>query len=117
MARQRYTATQLIQLARDVGGNKTAAARRLGCDRTTVQNYCNRYPTVERAFEEERQAIADWAESGLRDAVITMREPWAIKFALATLRKDIYSQQIEQVHTGKVEYMIKVIEGLDEDEL
>jgi len=86
--KQRYTAAELIEAAKATGGNKSAAARQLNCDRQTVQNYCNRYPTVNRAFEQERQAMVDWAESGLREAVITRKEPWAIKFTLSTLGKD-----------------------------
>jgi len=86
--KQKYTAEELIAAAQATGGNKSAVARKLNCDRQTVQNYCNRYVTVDRAFEQERQKMIDWAESGLRDAVITHKEPWAIKFTLATIGKD-----------------------------
>lgn len=101
--KQKYTSEELIAAAEATGGNKSAVARQLNCDRQTVQNYCNRYITVNRAFEQERQKMVDWAESGLRDAVIDDKEPWAIKFTLATLGKDRgYVPKVETEQVGKM---------------
>jgi len=99
--KQQYKAEELIEAARKTGGNKAAAARLLGCTRQTVDLYCNRYVTVKQAFDDERETMVDWAESGLRDAVITTKAPWAIKFILRTLGKDRgYTERVEQEITG-----------------
>jgi len=87
VAKQRYTAEQVIEALRGTMGIKSAAARRLGCHWTTVDRYIKRYPTVARAYEEERQSIVDLAEvklvERLKDGDGTM-----IRFVLATLGKD-----------------------------
>ena len=105
MAR-RYTAAELIQAAKETGGNKSAAGRRLGCSRQTVENYCKRYTTVNEAFENERRAMVDWAESHLRKYVIAGAE-WAVKFVLRTLGKDRgYTERTEHSIGGTGEPLV-----------
>ena len=106
----RYTAQQMIEAAQKTGGNKSAAARLLDCHRETVQRYCRNMVTVNAAFEEQRQVMVDWAETGLREAVITRKDPWAIKFVLRTQGKDRgYVERTETEQSGKV--IIEVIRG------
>jgi hypothetical protein len=64
MARsQQYTAKQVIEAIKGTGGIKTVIAQRLGCHRHTVDNYIERYTTVAQAYEDERETVADFAES------------------------------------------------------
>lgn len=59
----RYTAAQVIEAMKGTGGIKTVIAQRLGCHRHTVDNYIERYVTVAQAYENERETVADFAES------------------------------------------------------
>jgi len=64
MARtQQFTAGQVIEAMKGTGGIKTVIAQRLGCHRHTIDNYIERYPTVAQAYEDERETVADFAES------------------------------------------------------
>ena len=95
MAKQRYTTTQLIEAIRGTYGIKTAVAQALGCTRQTVDNYIGRYPTVESAYEEEREKLLDLAESKFAEQIAAGEWP-AIRFALATLGKQRgYSEKLD----------------------
>ena len=64
MARtERYTTKVVIAQIKGSGGFKTVVAKRLGCDRHTVDNYIKRHPTVKRAWEAEAEGLLDVAES------------------------------------------------------
>lgn len=64
MARtQQFTAGQVIEAMKGTGGIKTVIAQRLGCHRHTIDNYIERYSTVAQAYEDERETVADFAES------------------------------------------------------
>jgi len=62
-------------------------AKRLGCSVDTIGRYCQRYPTVAAARDEERGAMVDEAELRLWRA-IQDGQAWAIAFCLKTLGKD-----------------------------
>ena len=68
-------------------GVKAAAARRLGCARSTIDYYIRRYPTVHDAFVEARDILVDDAETALGE-LIDDREWPAVHFTLSTLGKD-----------------------------
>jgi len=63
MASRKYTTEQMIDAIKGTGGVKTVIAQRLECHRHTVDNYIERHPTVKRAYEAERETVADFAES------------------------------------------------------
>ena len=64
MARtERYTTKEVIAQIKGSGGFKTVVAKRLKCDRHTVDNYIKRHPTVARAWEDEAEGLLDVAES------------------------------------------------------
>lgn len=87
MSEQRYTAEQVIEAIKKARGIKAVVARSLGCDRSTVNNYIERYPTVKRAYEEQREVIIDIAEGQLIKKVDSGE--WdAVKYVLSTLGKD-----------------------------
>ena len=83
----RYTADQMITAIRAARGIKAAAARALGCSRSTIDNYIRRYDTVAEAYEEARNTLLDDAESAMA-ALIDAHEWPAVRFILATLGKD-----------------------------
>lgn len=102
--KDRYTATEVIAAIKDSGGIKAAIAKRLGCHRHTVDNYIERYATVKRAYEAEREGIVDLAEGQFVKKISDGFWP-AIRLALLTLGKDrgyVEKQQIEQ--SGKIEH-------------
>jgi hypothetical protein len=62
---ERYTVKQVIEAITDNKGILSSAATALGCNRRTLQNYANRYPTVKEALDEAREAAIDHVESKL----------------------------------------------------
>ena len=63
MAEQQYTVAQVIDAVKDSGGNMSIVAKRLGCDRSTVMRYANRYVTIREALQQADEAVTDLAES------------------------------------------------------
>ena len=78
---ERYTPAEIIAAFRLNHGNVSATARVLECDRSTIQNYVNRYPEVKAAQEEGVEARIDLAEEKLQEAIAD-REAWAVQLAL-----------------------------------
>jgi hypothetical protein len=94
----RYTAAQVIAALRETKGMVFLAAKRLGCDPDTVQNYCKRSPTVQAARDAERGEMVDAAELKLWQS-IQNGEAWGIAYCLSRLGKDRgYVERTE--HTG-----------------
>jgi len=62
-------------------------AERLGCGRSTVYRYVNRYPSVYEALEDERGELLGIAEGGLFERV-QKGDLKAIMFVLKTKGKD-----------------------------
>ncbi len=54
---EKYTAAQVVDAIRHAKGVVTVAARRLGCDPSTVRNYVKRYSTVAQAMHDEREGV------------------------------------------------------------
>ena len=65
MATERYTAGQIIESIEKSKGILASAAKSLGCTRTTVQNYIDRYATVRAAQAEASETTIDFVESQL----------------------------------------------------
>lgn len=97
--RPHWTAAQMAHAIRTSRGILAAAARSLGCERETVVNYCKRYPTVQAAYDEQREVLVDIAESQLIKQVDAGTE-WGVKWVLATLGKD-RGYVTRQENTGK----------------
>lgn len=108
MAKERYTTEEVIAAIREAKGIKMTAARALGCTWWTVNNYCKRHPTVQRAYQETREELVDLAESKLRNKVD--RGAWpAIKWVLATLGKDrgwVERKELTGAEGGPVKWKI-----------
>ena len=61
----KYTAAQMIEAIQEAEGNLTEAARILGCSRTTIYNYMERYVTIKEAYAEANERTIDWVEGKL----------------------------------------------------
>ena len=88
MAKDKYTAEQMITALRETKGMLTLAARKLGCSNTTVMRYINEYPTVKAARDEEREKMGDAVELALYDEAVNKRNTAALIFMAKTLFKD-----------------------------
>lgn len=53
----KYTAAEVAEAVRQTNGVVTRAAEELGCDRSTVYNYADRYVTVREALQTARSGI------------------------------------------------------------
>lgn len=60
-----YKASEFIEAIPGTGGIISTIARRVGCDWHTAKKYIDTYPTVNRAYEDERERVTDLAESVL----------------------------------------------------
>ena len=94
----KYSVEMMIDAIQKADGNLSEAARILGCSRTTVHNYVNKYVTVRATYEEENDKFIDLAEAKLRKTVEKGSLP-AIMFVLKTKGK--HRGYVErQEHTG-----------------
>jgi hypothetical protein len=62
-------------------GNVSAAARALRVTGATLRCFLKKHPDIQEIVEEQREELADMAESQLYNAVLA-GEPWAIRLAL-----------------------------------
>lgn len=104
---KRYKPQQVADAITQAKGFVTYAAQILGCDRSTVHNYINKYSECRQAVQDARAGMLDNAELQLlrqiQDGNIT-----AIIFALKTIGKHrgyVERQQVE--HSG--DPVLKVI--------
>lgn len=97
--KNKFTTKQVIQAITDAKGMLSAAARKLGCDYSTLWNYSKRFPAVQESIDNQREAVTDMAELKLFKA-INAGEAWAVCFYLKTQgKKRGYVERHE--HTGK----------------
>lgn len=82
----KLTAEAVTAAIRDMNGNISAVARRLGVCRQTVYSYIERHPSVKDVLAEARETMIDNAESALYRAVLN-GEAWAVCFFLKTQGK------------------------------
>ena len=95
MAKDRYTAQEVIEALQETRGLRALAARRLGCHVGTVDNYVRRYKSVAAVIEQEREAMLDLAEAKLLSA-INSGEAWAVCFFLKTQgKKRQYTERVQ----------------------
>lgn len=113
----RYAPEEVAEALRKNHGNKSAAARVLGCERRTVQRYCDEHPEVKAACEEGIEIRVDRVEEKWEEAV-EAGEPWAIQLGLrgqgakrghsekteTTINLDyskLTTEQLQQIANGK----------------
>lgn len=109
MARRlRFKKGQIEKAIRESKGMLVMAARKLGCDPSTIHNYLNRWPSLRDVARECNEAVNDMTESKLFDA-IERGEAWAICFRLKCMAKDRgYVERSEVVQSGKVDHNVNV---------
>src|SRR3712207_3616561 len=83
----RYTVSQVIDAIRTHHGLLVLAADALGCSRTTIYSYLERYPAVVEALADERERLVDVAVHGLYHH-LEEEAPWAIALVLKTLGRE-----------------------------
>ena len=76
----------MIDAVQDAKGILAAAARQLGCSRTTLYNYMERYSTVKDAYIDARESLIDFTEQQLFKQV-SEGNITAIIFTLKTIGK------------------------------
>lgn len=83
---EKFTADEVAKAITEASGILTAAARILGCSRTTVHRYVNQYATVKAAYEEANESMIDFAEQQLFKNIKAGKEA-SIFFFLKTKAK------------------------------
>lgn len=111
MAKQKYTASQVIEALDKRYGMIYLAAEALGCSHNTIYNYAKRYKCVQEAIDRNRGHIVDVAEVALHDAILR-NEHWAIAFALKTIGKGRGYTQRQEFHATNID-----LAQLTEDQL
>lgn len=97
MAKNGYTAEQVIKAIKDSKGFVTTIAKRLGCERPYVYVLLKKFATAKQALEAERESVKDFAENALYKQ-INEGNTTAIIFYLKTQAKDRgYVERQEQV--------------------
>ena len=84
--KKRITVDLVLASLRASKGMVSIAARRAGCDRSTIYEYIKKYPSVAAALADERETMTDTAELALYSA-IQDKEAWAVCFYLKTQGK------------------------------
>ena len=87
MAGKTAHSLEAVLAAIETGCTKANTAKLLGVTWQTMDNYAHRWKAVETALACKRREIVDYAEGGLRLAVLR-GEPVAVAFALKTLGKE-----------------------------
>jgi hypothetical protein len=100
VAKQKFTASQVIEALDQHKGMVYLAAGALNCSHNTIYNYAKRYKSVQEAIDRNRGQVLDTAELALYNAILAS-EHWAVTFALKTIGKDRgYTEKTEQEITG-----------------
>jgi hypothetical protein len=88
MARPRvYTNEELISALTETKGLVFLAARKLGCDASTIYRRARQSKAVAAAIRQQRGELVDTAELALYNGILR-GEAWAVTLALKTLGKD-----------------------------
>lgn len=109
-AHKSYKVDDVIAAIRASHGIKKLAAQRLGCTRSTLDRYIEKYAKVREAYEEEREALVDSAEAQL---ILKIQEGFwpSIAYVLSTLgRSRGYVTKSELDMSGDVGI---TLEGVD----
>lgn len=88
---EHQTPEATIRAIQKAKGIKSKAAEYLGCSRWTVDNMCEKYPEVQRAYLEEREKLLDKGESKLLKLIESDDEKVQgqnVRFLLRTLGRD-----------------------------
>lgn len=104
---RRITQKRVIQALKEANGILAQAAENLGCSRTTIYNYINKYPKVEAAYDEASNTVIDKVESKLFTLIKDGNVPSTIFFLKTKGRDRGYTEHIQIAPvdpTGTKEY-------------
>lgn len=112
MAKLRYKKSQIKKALIDAEGVISRASKSLGCDRTTIENYLERYPELKDVREGFREDNVDIAEYMLMKNVLAGKEG-SIKYYLQTQgRERGYGERSEIDLNAKVVIVVGLPEEL-----
>lgn len=111
--KHQYNAESVAQALRDSYGIRSVAARRVGCNYSTIVRYIETFPTVAQAFKEARASIVDMAEGQLIKKLNAGEWP-AVHYTLTTLGKDRGYGAQQDANIG-LDMTIRVVYGSDDD--
>ena len=98
----RYKTSEVIAAIEDASGIMTQAAALLGCSRSTVYRYVERYPTVKASYEEQTAVIVEKAYGKLLEHVFERDSLPALFFLLRTKgKKHGFTYQVEDESEDK----------------
>jgi len=116
---RQYSVHEVIDAIEGSFGIVTAIAQKLGCSRSTVYRYIDESVMVRQALEVERQRHVDLAEAKSLE-LIRAGDGSQVRFVLSRLGKDrgwVERKELTGSEGEAIQHVVKVIEGLDEDEL
>jgi transposase-like protein len=111
MALKRYKKTDLFKAIENSGGNISLIARRLGCLRSTVYKYLDRYPDLGIQIEQEREAMLDMAENELLRQIKDGNTTAVIFYLKTQGRSRGYDERMRVEHSWKREVVQLVRSG------
>ena len=114
-----FTVEEMAKALTESRGFKTVAARRLGCDWHTVDNYCKKHPELDDVLQQAHESALDQAEVALHSLISPPRDAegnykWppnlgAICFFLKCQGKSRgYIERVEHDLRGDMTYSIKL---------
>ena len=95
-----FTARQFIDAIPGSGGIIATIARRVGCEWHTAKRYIGEHPTIQQAYENERNAIDDLAESTVLKS-IQEGDVSTAKWWLSKKRKQEFGESLDLTSDGK----------------
>ena len=109
--KNRITVDLVLAALRASKGMVSIAARRVGCDRSTIYEYIKKYPSVAAALADERETMTDTAELALYSA-IQDKEAWAVCFYLKTQGKGrgyVERQELTGANGAPIEMTVREV--------
>ncbi|MBU2395755.1 MAG: hypothetical protein KKH70_20665, partial [Gammaproteobacteria bacterium] len=82
-----YTAAQFIEAIPDSGGIISTIAKRVGCAWNTARKYIDDHPTVQQAYQDERNKVGDMLETTAL-SIAKNGDGTMLRFFLSTVWKD-----------------------------
>ncbi len=115
----KFTAQQFIDAMPGTGGVVSMIADVVGCAWNTAKKYIDEYPTVNRAWLNERGRINDKAKHNIIEAITKEKDLQMSKWWLSVLDDEFKPKQ-DIKHTGSGEdgaFVYNVISNMETDKL
>jgi hypothetical protein len=100
MGKNLFTAKQFIAAIPGSGGIISTIAKRVGCDWDTAKKYLTEMPTVNQAWENEKERVDDMAESTLIKSIQEGNTQDA-KWWLARVRREKFGDNVDVTTAGQ----------------